>query len=85
MKNPNRLNYKLATNFKGGKSFIPIHGLPDWDLIQYMGHMQMIECMNGFAWQITEGIIPFGSVKNQMVVSKTREKSTEDNFCTEVS
>lgn len=84
------LNYKLAANFGGGKGPIPIHGLLGVDLIQFMGPMQMIKCMDGFAWQIPEGVIPFGSVQNfltpnQMAISKNRKKATEDNFCTVMS
>lgn len=52
--------------------------------------MQMIECINGSAWQIPGEIIHFENVKNflnpnEMVVSKIYKKYIDDDFNTIVS
>ena len=61
--NIKNLGFKFAADLDEESSLVKVDGLIGVDLIQYMDSMEIIECMYGSAWQIPQGIIPFGNAQ----------------------
>ena len=54
--------HRLAAEYDG--DCVTVHGLIGVDIIQYLKPNQMIDCLNGSAWRLSQGIIPFGNINN---------------------
>ena len=82
------LNYNLAADFKNCKTNVPVHGLVGLDIIQFIKEMRVVSCMNGSAFQIATGIIPFGNCNHFLYPEQARQLSkikATNNFNTIVS
>ena len=54
----------LAALYKENSDDIKVHGLLGVDVIQHLKSMRMISVLNGSAWELPCGIIPFGNIQN---------------------
>ena len=52
--------FRLAAEYEGDS--VTVHGLIGVDIIQYLKPAKMVSCFNGSAWELEQGIIPFGNV-----------------------
>ena len=55
------MNLKLAAELDGSND-IRVHGLIGIDFIQFIKPMKVVDCMNGVAYEVAQGLIPFGNV-----------------------
>ena len=82
---PNMRNegHDLAAEFKDSDS-LSVHWLKGMDIIQFLGQMQMFSCMNGSAWKVSSGVIPFGNINNFLYPSQSEpaipNRVTNNNF-----
>ena len=78
--NIKNLGFKFAADLHEESSLVKVDGLIGVDLIQYMDSMEIIECMYGSAWQIPQGIIPFGNAQNFLYRSQiTPSEVSQEN------
>jgi hypothetical protein len=66
MLNIKKEGFELADSFLnnlGGDEVQNINCLLGNDFIQYIPQLKKVDCLNGFAWQTKDGIMPFGNVK----------------------
>lgn len=77
-------NYNLAAEFNE-----PILGLIGADVIQFIKELKVVQCMNGSAFSVTTGIVPFGDTNHflypgQVPIEAPTNiiKKTEINFKT---
>ena len=54
----------LAALYSKDSDDIQVHGLLGVDVIQHLKPMRMIDVLNGSAWELPCGIIPFGNIQN---------------------
>ena len=79
---------ELAADYSNDSDKVSVYGLLGVDLIQFLKPMQMISCMNGTAWQLSNGIIPFGHIQHFLHPSQFATincTNKVDNFNTIVS
>ena len=57
---------KLVVNFYCvHNDYLSVHGLIGVDVLKYMGPMQLINFIKGFAFEFPQGVVvPFGNVSN---------------------
>ena len=73
--------HKLAAEYEGDT--VTVHGLIGVDIIQYLKPARMVSCFNGSAWELEQGIIPFGNVNNFLYPNqrhKVSSNSQVNNF-----
>ena len=59
-----RQNYKLADDSLGSNSnSIRIDGILGTDVLQYFSKLELVNCMQGQAFKVNSGLIPFGSIE----------------------
>ena len=68
--------FKLAADYNDG-DLVKVHGLIGVDIIQYLKQNQMINCINGSALKLPQGIIPFGNVNNFLYPDQLNLTSVE--------
>ena len=61
LSNFKNLNYKLSADFNNS-DIVSVQGLVGVDIIQFMEPISKIKVMNGTAWKLQSGIVPFGNV-----------------------
>ena len=71
---------KLAADFDADKDIVTVHGLVGVDIIQYLKQIQMINCMNGSAWKTSQGVIPFGNIRNFLYPSQIETIKSSQAF-----
>lgn len=83
LNNLRKEGYDLAANFDDSDT-LSVHGLIGVDIIQFLGQMQMFNCMNGSAWRVSSGVIPFGNINNYLhhsqIVPVKPSRITNNNF-----
>ena len=62
--NIKQLGFKLAANLDPNTDHIKVHGLIGVDFLQFMSKCEVIKIMNGIAWRIPQGVIPFGDTRH---------------------
>ena len=62
LKNFNSNNFKLAANFEGDTTKICIQGLVGCDILQFVRELRVVACMDGPAYQLASGLVPFGNI-----------------------
>ena len=80
--------HTLAADFDPNSDLVTVHGLIGVDVIQFLKQVRMINCMNGSAWRVSKGIIPFGNIQHFLHSSQieaTRLSKSFNNFNTLVS
>ena len=79
----------LAADLKTDSDLVTVHGLIGVDVIQFLKQVRMINCMNGSAWRVSKGIIPFGNVEHFLHSSQIESikfsRKSVNNFNTLVS
>ena len=61
LSNFNKLNYKLSAEFENS-DVVSVQGLLGTDMIQFMSPINSIDIMNGTAFKLFSGIVPFGNI-----------------------
>ena len=88
LSNFKQLNYKLATEFEGTDE-VKVQGLIGIDLIQFIKDAKVVDCMYGVAWQLPQGIMPYGNTQHFLYhhqhtpVSEVEEEVI--NYCTTIA
>ena len=81
-------NLKLAAEYSESSDTISIDGLVGVDILQYIGDMRVVKCLNGSAFEIATGLIPYGNISHflfsHQIVTQNPAK-IENNFRTIVS
>ena len=81
-------NLQLAAEYSEFSDTISIDGLVGVDILQYIGDMRVVKCLNGSAYQIATGLIPYGNISHflfsHQIVTQNPAK-IENNFRTIVS
>ena len=54
--------FKLAANFEENSNSIHLQGLIGCDILQFVRELKVVECMNGPAYQLASGLVPFGNI-----------------------
>lgn len=62
--NLNELKHRLAFSNEKQSDSITIQGILGVDIFQFMEGSRIIKCMNGQAWDLPQGIAPFGNVQH---------------------
>ena len=62
MTNMKTRGFRLAAEYEGDS--VTVHGLIGVDIIQYLKPARIVSCFNGSAWELEQGVIPFGNVNN---------------------
>ena len=72
--------YKLADptvlDLVSNSSTLDLQGLIGVDVIQHFGRCDLISCMKGKAWQLSCGVVPFGSLTN--FIDSDRDFNTQN-------
>ena len=55
---------KLAAEFENASDTISVHGLVGSDILQFIEEMRVIKCLNGSAFAIAAGLIPYGNISH---------------------
>ena len=81
--------FKLADPFIAEHGeVINVQGLLGVDIIQFFPNMQKVSCMNGSAWMLDTGIVPFGNVMHFLKpsqIARSTEPFSTVNDCTTTS
>ena len=73
-------NYKLASNYDE-----PILGLIGADLIQFIKELKIVQCMQGSAFSVSTGIMPFGDTTHFLYPGQVPLETLNTNSRTEVN
>lgn len=57
-----RFGCSLAGRFNYGSALVQMKGIIGLDLIRHLGPLQLVHCLQGFAFSIPAGLIGFGEV-----------------------
>ena len=79
---------KLAAEFEDASDTISIHGLVGSDILQFIEEMRVVKCLNGSAFEIATGLIPYGNISHFLFSNKIETQNLakiENNFKTIVS
>ena len=68
----------LAAVYNEDSDYIQVHGLLGVDVIQHLKPMRMIDVLNGSAWELPCGIIPFGNIQNFLLPDQITAISAVD-------
>ena len=74
-----QLNLKLAAELVGSND-IRVHGLIGIDFIQFIKPMKVVDCMNGVAFEVAQGLIPFGNIDHFLHKSLIKPVIYPQNF-----
>ena len=75
-------NVKLNADFNTVTDKVHVHGLIGVDLIQFIKELKIVNCMNGSAFQVDDGIIPFGNTYHFLHPYQLGKIKVESNFNT---
>ena len=81
------LGYKLSAEFMSGSDQVPVHALVGTDVLQFIRDLSVVKCMNGSAFRLGSGIVPFGNINHFLYpyqISKFASK-IENNYKTIIS
>ena len=61
-----------------------VHGIIGVDVLQFLPKFELVPCMNGSAWKVPGGLVPFGNILHflhpRQVIPIEKYECTENNF-----
>ena len=79
--------YKLLAEFDQGDT-ISVQGLIGNDIIELLQPLRIIKCLNGSAWELSSGVMPFGRITNFLYpdqIASIVPSNHVDNFNTVIA
>ena len=68
---------------KDGDQF-DVHGIIGVDVLQFLPEFELVPCMNGSAWKVPGGLVPFGNILHflhpRQVLPIEKYQCAENNF-----